>query len=831
MINFGDLFTIFKRENKAYFNSPIAYIFIIVFVLLGNGLFMTQFFIAGRADMRAFFGTLPLILAVFLPAVTMRLWAEEKKGNTLELLLTFPMRTHELVLGKFVASLVFYLVALASTVMIPVMLFFLGKPDLGAMASAYLGAVLLGAFFLAIGIFVSGIVRDQIIAFILSMMVCFSLYVVGTGFFASAVDGWIPGMGSFLRNFLGVTRHFDSFARGVVDNRDVVYFILGSAIFLTLNGFWLEGRMRPKAKAIFTTAALVCAGIFLTANWLLAEIPLGRFDMTQGQIYTISPWTEKLLQGLKAPVTAKLYISPSEKMPTGLKPLEQEIVDKLDEFRIAAKGKFQYKIFHMEAANVTAAGKQKEDSLEQQLSEKGIKPFQVQSIQADEVGMNLVYSALSLAYKEKPEEIIGRVIPDNIAELEYLIISRIYRMMLPEPPQVALMAPYKEKEMEPELKPLVDKMGGKIPEGYKEDNYELLPMALGYAGYKTSRIKLTEKEPIPEGTKTLIVVDPNRLEDRQRYEMDRFLAGGGSLLLAVQDYEYNYTISGKELSVGTTEKKPQINPLITGWGFEVDDQILVDEQNDVVNVSGAARLGPYELSVPVKIPIQILVNQSGMNPDVSITSRLSPLFYLWGTRLKLNDTKIKSQGLKVETLLTSSKDSWTVPFKSESLTPKDLSPLPDSPHGPFPLAVMAQGLFQDLYAEKQVPAWPQSAPAGTDAKAIETPAPKPLEPHQGKMILMGASSFFQKHLLRNSGHLTFFLNCVDALALGDELVRIRSKQPIERTIDRVSSATKVIWRFAATLLVPIVIALIGVIKGILRKRSKQAYLKMLSLVE
>ena len=263
----------------------------------------------------------------------------------------------------------------------------------------------------------------------------------------------------------------------------------------------------------------------------------------------------------------------------------------------------------------------------------------------------------------------------------------------------------------------------------------------------------------------------------------------------------------------------------------MDDQILVDEQNDVVNVSGAARLGPYELSVPVKIPIQILVNQTGMNPDVSITSRLSPLFYLWGTRLKLDDAKIKSQGLKVETLLTSSKDSWTVPFKSESLTPKDLSPLPDSPHGPFPLAVMAQGLFQDLYAEKQVPTWPQAVPAGTDSKAIETPVPAPLEAHQGKMILMGASSFFQKHLLRNSGHLTFFLNCVDALALGDELVRIRSKQPIERSVDRISSTSKVIWRFVATLLVPIVIALIGVIKGILRRRSKQAYLKMLALVE
>jgi len=831
MINFGDLFTIFKRENKAYFNSVIAYIFIIVFVLLGNGLFMTQFFIAGRADMRPFFGTLPLILVVFLPAVTMRLWAEEKRGNTLELLLTFPMRTHELVLGKFLASLFFYLVSLAATIMIPIMLCVLGKPDVGAMVGAYLGAILLGAFFLAVGIFISGLVRDQIVAFILGMMVCFSLYTVGTGFFATAVDGWIPGLGSFLRNFLGVTRHYDSFAKGVVDNRDVVYFFLGSAIFLVLNGFWLEGRMRPKVKTIFTTAAVVCAGIFLTANWLLAEIPLGRFDLTQGQIYTISPWTEKLLQGLKAPVTAKLYISPSEKMPTGLKSLEQEIVDKLDEFRVAAKGKFQYKIFHMEAANVTAESKQKEDSLEQQISEKGIKPFQVQSIQADEVGMNLVYSAISLAYKEKPEEIIGRVIPDNIAELEYLLISRIYRMMLPEPPQVALVAPYKEKEMEPELKPLLGQLGGKVPEGYKEDNYELLPMALGYAGYKATRIKLTEKEPIPEGTKTLIMVEPTRLEERQKYEIDRFLAGGGSLLLAVQDYEYKYTVSTRELTVETEEKKPQINSLIAGWGFEVDDQILVDEQSDVVSVSGAARLGPYELSVPVKVPIQILVNQSGMNPNVSITSRLSPIFYLWGTRLKLNDAKIKSQGLKVETLLTSSPESWTVPFKANNITPPDLQFQASSPRGPFPLAVLAQGLFQDLYAGRPVPAWPQSAPAAPDAKSVETPSPKSIEAKSGKMILIGAASFFQKNLLRNSGHLTFFLNCVDALTLGDELVRIRSKQPIERSMSRISSATKVLWRFLATLLVPIIIAFIGIMKGVMKRRSKQAYLKMLALVE
>ncbi|MBI1978163.1 MAG: Gldg family protein, partial [Candidatus Omnitrophica bacterium] len=428
MMRLGNLLTILKRELAAYFNSAIAYIFIIVFVLLNGGLYMTQFFLIGRADMRPFFGTLPLVLSVFLPAITMRLWAEEKKGNTLELLLTFPMQTHELVLGKFLASLIFYLVSLVCTLVIPIMLKFLGSPDIGAIVAAYVGSILLGSFFLAVGIFVSGFARDQIVAFILSMMACFMLYLIGTEVFASSVDGWLPGFGSLLGNFVGATRHFDSFAKGVIDNRDVAYFIIGSSIFLVLNGFWLEGRMRPRAKTIFTTAVLICVGIFFMGNLLLAGIPLGRFDLTEGKIYTIAPWTGKLLRELKTPVTAKFYVSPSDKMPTGMKTIEQEVIDKLDEFRIASKGRFQYKIFHMEAANVLPGTQGGEESLEQQLSSKGIRPFQVQSIQADEVGLALVYSAISLAYKEKPEEIIGRVVPDNIHELEYLLISRIHRM-------------------------------------------------------------------------------------------------------------------------------------------------------------------------------------------------------------------------------------------------------------------------------------------------------------------------------------------------------------------------------------------------------------------
>src|SRR3990167_7738603 len=121
-----NLFTIFRRELGAYFNSAIAYIFLIVFILFANGLFMLQFFQIGKADMRMFFGSLPFILTIFVPAISMRLWAEDKRGNTFELLLTFPMKPAELVLGKFLASFIFYLFALASTLTIPLMLQWIG---------------------------------------------------------------------------------------------------------------------------------------------------------------------------------------------------------------------------------------------------------------------------------------------------------------------------------------------------------------------------------------------------------------------------------------------------------------------------------------------------------------------------------------------------------------------------------------------------------------------------------------------------------------------------------------------------------------------------------
>ena len=239
----NDVKIIFNREFKAYFYSPIAYVFSVIFILLNSGLYMFHFFFFGNADMRAFFSQLPLTLGlIFIPAISMRLWSEENKLGTAELLLTLPMKVEHIVLGKFLASFVFYLVALAGTLVIPVLLLILGRPDFGPIIGGYFGSIFLGAFFLSVGIFISGFFSDQIVSLIITSLSCGFLALIGWQYVPMVIDGWIPGLGDFLYNYIGVTRHFNDIERGVVDLKSIIYFLSFTALFLYLNAKSLERR-------------------------------------------------------------------------------------------------------------------------------------------------------------------------------------------------------------------------------------------------------------------------------------------------------------------------------------------------------------------------------------------------------------------------------------------------------------------------------------------------------------------------------------------------------------------------------------------------------------
>jgi len=230
------------RELGAAFDSGIATVATVALTLLANSIFMNEFFLTGTLDMTGFFDLLPLLLAFFLPALSMRLWAEEKKSRTIELLFTLPIRPLQAVLGKYLAALALFGLFLACTLPIPLMLELLGTPDRGAILAGYLGLVAFGALFLAIGGFLSALARDQITAFVVSTLAGFALVLSGEERVASVLDGLFPALalGSFLRENVSALPPFGEFVRGVVRLSAVSYFALLSALFLWATALVLE---------------------------------------------------------------------------------------------------------------------------------------------------------------------------------------------------------------------------------------------------------------------------------------------------------------------------------------------------------------------------------------------------------------------------------------------------------------------------------------------------------------------------------------------------------------------------------------------------------------
>ncbi len=229
---------IIVKELKNYFNSPLAYIFISIFLVIANWLFFTNFFLQNQANMRTYFTFIPWIFLFLIPAITMRLWAEEKKLNTTELLFTWPIKDYEAVLGKFLASLLFLTITLIASLSIHITISFLGQLDWGIVIASYLGALFLGSSFLAIGLFVSSLTDNQIIAFILSIALAFITFIIGE----NLVLYVLPDSLVSLFQFLGLGAHFNSISRGVLDSRDIIYYLSIIGFFLYLNTRQIENR-------------------------------------------------------------------------------------------------------------------------------------------------------------------------------------------------------------------------------------------------------------------------------------------------------------------------------------------------------------------------------------------------------------------------------------------------------------------------------------------------------------------------------------------------------------------------------------------------------------
>jgi len=225
--------TLARKELRQIFISPIAYAFMMVFVFFLTFMFFRTFFLSGEASMAQFFGLIPIAFAIIIPGVTMRMWAEERKQGTLEFLLTSPVDTWQIVTGKFIASLALVATCLLLTLLVPYTVARFGDLDPGPVWGGYIGALLMGGTCIAIGMFCAAFTQDQIVSFLVGVSVLLALVLIGAPFIQSEFS---PGsaLGVFART-ISPTTHFESIGRGVIDLRDIYYFVAMIVLFLYLN--------------------------------------------------------------------------------------------------------------------------------------------------------------------------------------------------------------------------------------------------------------------------------------------------------------------------------------------------------------------------------------------------------------------------------------------------------------------------------------------------------------------------------------------------------------------------------------------------------------------
>lgn len=229
-----NIVTIFKRELGSYFATPVAYVFIVIFLIMSGALtfYLGNYYERGQANLVPFFQFHPWLYLFLVPAIAMRLWAEERKSGSIELLMTLPISVGQSVVGKYLAAWVFIGIALVLTFPIWITVNYLGNPDNGVIIAAYIGSFLMAGGFLAIGACISAMTKNQVIAFIITVVICFIFLLAGSPLVLNFFKAWIPQNIVDAISSLSFLTHYASITRGVIDLRDIIYFV-------TLIGFWL----------------------------------------------------------------------------------------------------------------------------------------------------------------------------------------------------------------------------------------------------------------------------------------------------------------------------------------------------------------------------------------------------------------------------------------------------------------------------------------------------------------------------------------------------------------------------------------------------------------
>ena len=792
------MFALLRKEVNTFFSSAVGYLVIAIFLVL-NGLFLWifkgQFNIldSGFADLSPFFKIAPWILLFLIPAVTMRSFSEEKKQGTLEVLLTKPIKNWQMVVGKYLGSLSLIVIALIPSLLYILTIYQLGNPvgnlDIGSILGSYIALLLLCASYTAIGVFSSSITNNQIVAFLIALFLCFVFYFG----FSGLANFDLLGTANTITEQFGMQLHYERMSLGVLDTRDILYFLSSILLFVSITIIILKkGTLKEKIKPI-SIILISAIGLVLIGNSIYY-----RFDLTQDSRFTLSEATENLVLEANSPIVIDVLLEGD--FPSEFRRLQSETKQLLEEFN-TINPNIQY-IF---------TNPLKEEGLRSktliELQKFGLTPMEVSVQESGKTEIETIVPWAIFSYQNRSVKIplikntIGATseerVNSSIQQLEYAFADGLTKLLHPKKHKIAVL-----------------KGNGQLPDIKIADFIKTLQDYYFVGAFTLDSVAGNPKKTLQDLQKFDMIINAKPSEafsEKEKYVLDQFIMNGGKSLW-----------------------------LLESVTMEIDS--LMNPEGSAVAIMQDLRLGDALFSYGVRVnPVLVndlysapLVLASGQGNETQFTPY--PWFYGSLTKSTSNHPIVKNiESVKFEfsnqidtlknntkktILLTSSDKSKIEGVPKEIRLDNIIRRKPDInsyKEGPQNLAVLLEGSFKSTYKDRIKPSKIEDHKDSSSATKMIVIADGDIIKNQtrkGQPIELG----FDPAMNLKYGNKEFLLNAVNYLLDDSGLIEVRSKEVKISFLDiNKVIANKTLWQIINILIPLLVLLAFGFLFSFIRK--------------
>ncbi|MBN1822517.1 MAG: gliding motility-associated ABC transporter substrate-binding protein GldG [Prolixibacteraceae bacterium] len=798
------MFSLFKKELNTFFGSLIGYITIVVF-LLTSGLFLWVFPgnynipLNGYSTLSGLFSLAPWLYLFLVPAITMRMFAEEKKQGTLETLLTKPVSDFKIVFTKYLAALLLVVFSLLPTLLYFLSVYLLGNPagniDTGGTWGAYIGLFFLAAIYVAIGLFASAITDNQVVSFITAMALSFVFY-LGFEFIGSS------GMPYFLEsifNWLSINEHYLSISRGVIDLRDIAYFIGMTALFLIFTKLVVRSTLKVTVKSFLKNARLP---LLILIMMLVSLNFLFRIDLTADKRYSLSEVSKSVLKELEYDVEIEFYLQGD--MEPRLHRLQQAVIEKVVDFNTWSSKHFRMLLFDP----YILKNAEERDSLYYGLAQKGIKITNYRKNTEHGVETNLVVPGAVVRYGDK--EVAVNFLQNNpafsgevnlnhsIENIEYELINALRKLMVTKKPVVAFL------------------------EGQGEFNrYDVLDISRALASeFEITRITTNDLQQFTENFKILIIAGPTHaFSEQDKFAIDQFVMQGGRVMWLIDPVQVSLDSLQNGFMTVAFPRDLNLNDQFFRYGIRLNYNLLQDVNCSMLRVNTALKGNPEKYTAEPWYFSPLLTP----NDEHEISRNLDNVMAEFVSSIDTLATKNISKAVILSTSPYSRKINAPTEVSLEMINMPPARQLFTEEF--IPAGVVLEGIFQSVFNNRIVTGLnlynkeikSESVPTkmivfsdgSLIANSVDYRSGSPSIQPLGKDIVSGYT-FANKELIINS---------VQYLNDSEGIMQLRNRSIKLRLLDKVRLNEELgFWQRLNLLLPVFIIFMFGVIFNVVRKR-------------